>query len=261
MTVHPPRLSTKPAFRTALASCDASLRAAQKLRYDVFVRECGADGALVDHDAGLEIDAFDDNCDHLVLYDDVQDLAVGVYRLIREHHAAALGRFYSESEYDLSALRQSGRRLLELGRSCLHPDYRGGEAMFHLWSALARYVAEHEIALLFGVASFPGASVSRHAQALSLLHHRYLAPASIRPRAITAQARAMDTVGPDAPQDRLAAMRETPALIKAYLRLGGRVGDGAFLDTQFNTTDVCMVLDTEQLNDRHARIYGADLNL
>jgi putative hemolysin len=75
---------------------------------------------------------------------------------LRDDQARAAGQFYSEDEYDLSVLRQSGRRLLELGRSCLHRDYRGGMAMYHLWAALAGYVAEHEIEVLFGVASFTG---------------------------------------------------------------------------------------------------------
>ena len=92
---------------------------------------------------------------------------------------APTGRFYSESEYDLTPLKASGRRLLELGRSCVHPDHRGGTAMFQLWNALADYVLERGIEVLFGVASFHGTDVAALAQPLAWLHHHHLAPAGV----------------------------------------------------------------------------------
>ena len=132
-----------PIFECHLARNDDEVRAAQALRYDVFVRELGADGDLVDHDAGLERDNFDSYARQLLLFDRARpdgEQVVGVYRLIENE--AATGRFYSEAEYDLGPLRASGRRLLELGRSCLHPDYRGGAAMLHMWQGLAGVVAD-----------------------------------------------------------------------------------------------------------------------
>ena len=244
-----------PKFRVVIAQTDEELRAAQALRYDVFVRELGGGGPLVDHEAGLERDEFDPFFDHMLLFDDETGKAVGVYRLLRGEKAAALGRFYSEDEYDLSPLKNSGRRLLELGRSCLAPDYRGGTAMFHLWTGLAEYVAEHQIEILFGVASFHGTDLQALAAPLSLLHHCHLAPPELRVRAIGPQARDMNLMDLDQ-IDRRAAMVQIPALIKAYLRLGGVVGQGAYLDEPFNTTDVCLVMDTDRLNARQARIYG-----
>ena len=98
---------------------------------------------------------FDPFLDHLLLIDRTTQQTVGVYRLMRRDMADRAGGFYSENEYDLTALKSSGREILELGRSCLHPSYRGGMAMFHLWAGLASYVAEHGIEMLFGVASFP----------------------------------------------------------------------------------------------------------
>jgi putative hemolysin len=178
--------------------------------------------------------------------------------LLRQDVAAQVGQFYSEDEYDLTALRQSGRRLLELGRSCLHRDYRGGTAMFHLWSALAQYVAEHKIEVMFGVASFQGTDPHALAAPLSLLHHRHLAPENMRPRAIGTSVQAMDLIAP-ADLDRRAAMLQIPALIKAYLRLGGTVGDGAFVDHNFNTTDVCVMMDTARMNTRQSKIYAGGL--
>ena len=150
---------SSPEFSVTLAAGDEDVRAAQRLRYDVFVEELGGGGMMVDHDARLEQDRFDPFFDHLILRDERLDRVVGVYRVMRQDQAVAAGSFYSASEYDLSPLINSGRKLLELGRSCVHRDYRGGGAMFHLWTALAEYVARHDIEILFGVASFHGRDV------------------------------------------------------------------------------------------------------
>lgn len=249
MPVQPPR------FEVRLAR-DADERVlAARLRYEVFVRELGAEGPLVDHALGLEQDRFDPFFDHLLLFDRARpegDQVVGLYRLMGREGAAAAGRFYSEEEYDLTPLLTSGRPLLELGRSCLHRDYRGGDAMYHLWQGLADHVARRGIGILFGVASFHGTDPARHAAALSLLHYTHLAPAGLRVRARRFQR--MDLVPPDR-IDRRATMVGIPALIKAYLRLGGFVGEGAYVDHAFNTIDVCLVMDADRLNPRQKTIY------
>lgn len=245
-----------PKFRVAMAQTEADLRQAQALRYDVFIRELGGGGAMVDHDAQLEQDRFDPYFDHMLLHDDATGQVVGVYRMLRAEQAAAAGQFYSETEYDLTPLRASGRRLLELGRSCVHADYRGGTAMFHLWAGLADYVARHRVDIMFGVASFHGTDLQALAQPLSLLHHRHLAPQALRVHALPPNAQNMNLMAEDQ-IDRRAAMVQVPALIKAYLRLGGVVGAGAYVDHAFNTTDVCLIMDTGVMSERQKRIYGA----
>lgn len=247
---------TGPKFSVKIAQTPADLLAAQRLRYDVFVRELGGGGALVDDDAGLERDQFDDFVDHMLLTDDSTGQVVGVYRLLRSEQARKAGRFYSETEYDLTPLKTSGRNLLELGRSCLHRDYRGGIAMFHLWNALSAYVGEHDIDILFGVASFHGTNVQALAQPLTLLHHRHLAPPDLRVRAIQGHYQPMNLLDGER-LDRKKAMVMVPALIKAYLRLGGFVGDGAYVDNAFNTTDICLILDTKMMNYKQKRLYSA----
>jgi len=242
-------------FMVKLAETEAELHAAQRLRYDVFVRELGGGGDLVDHAAGLEQDRFDPYFDHMILTEKDSAEVVGVYRLLRGCQAQAAGGFYSEGEYDLAPLKASGKRLLELGRSCLHRDYRGGTAMHWLWRGLADYVARHRIDVLFGVASFHGTDTAQLAAPLSLLHHRHLAPPDLRVRARAASFQPMDLIAEEA-LDRRAAMVQVPSLIKAYLRLGGCVGEGAFVDHKFNTTDVCLIMDTAQMNARQAKIYA-----
>lgn len=245
---------TASSFSVKLASSQAELEAAQRLRYEVFIAELGGCGDMVDHKNQLEKDRFDPYFDHLVLTDTSCDMVVGVYRLMRQDQAERAGGFYSASEYDLSPLISSGRKILELGRSCLHKDYRGGMAMFHLWNGLASYVRQHDIDVLFGVASFHGTDTAALAEPLSLLHHRHLAPKELRVRAQPSAYQPMNLM-PESQLNRPVAMKQIPSLIKAYLKLGGFVGDGAFVDRAFNTTDVCLILDTAQMNERQARFY------
>jgi putative hemolysin len=245
-----------PRFETRLARSAAEIRAAQRLRYDVFVAELGGDGNMVDHDARLECDPFDAHADHLLLLDHAREGApvVGVYRLLMAEQAVAAGAWYTAEEYDLTPLLSSGRKLLELGRSCLDISYRGGPAMMHLWQALADVVLSRDVDILFGVASFHGTDPDELAGPLSLLHHRHLAPEAMRPRARPPHAIEMNRM-PEGQIDRPSALRATPALIKAYLRLGGCVGSGAWVDHQFNTTDVCLVMDTASLSEKHRARY------
>lgn len=249
----------KPQFSTRLASSDSDLRAAQRVRYEVFVNELGSDGPEVDHEQRLERDRFDPYFDHLLLIDEnagseIPEGVVGVYRLLRDDQADQVGQFYSEDEYDLTKLRQTGRRLLELGRSCLLPAYRGSVAMYHMWNGLADYVLKHEIEILFGVASFHGTDPDNIAGSLSLLHSRHLAPEDLRVTAREPNAIKMDRLPADE-VDARAAMLAVPALIKAYLKLGGFVGDGAYLDREFNTIDVCLLMDTERMNKNQRALY------
>lgn len=244
-------------FQVRLAQGPADLRAAQRLRYRVFIEELGGDGPMVDHGNRLERDPFDPVADHLILVDSTRDAeagdhVVGAYRLLRDDQAGAFGRFYCDSEYDLTPLRQSGRRLLELGRSCVDLDYRGGSSVFHLWNALADYVLDNGIEILFGVASFHGTDAAALAQPLSWLRYRHLAPPGLRPRSRRYQP--MDLI-PEAALDRQQAMAAMPPLIRAYLRLGGFVGDGAFIDHEFNTTDVLLLMDTAAMSSRHKGFY------
>ena len=246
-------------FDIRVARSQADLLAAQRLRYRVFIEELGGDGALVDHATRLERDEFDPVVDHLCLIDtrrsaEALDHVVGVYRLLPGTRAAEFGRFYCDAEYDLTPLRRSGRQVLELGRSCVDPAYRGGSGMFLLWSALADYVLDLGIDVLFGVASFHGTDIETLAPSLSWLHHHHLAPPQLRPRAREAGFQSMDLIPADR-LDRREALVAMPALIKAYLRLGGMVGCGAYLDRSFNTTDVFMLMDTRAMSDKHRKFY------
>lgn len=236
---------------TKWAETTEELCAAQRLRYDVFVAEMGGDGPMVDHCAQIEADQFDPYCEHLLLMDQDRPSnaqVVGAYRVLPGEIALQGPGFYSATEFDLSPLIRSGRKLLELGRSCVAAEFRGGTGVFHLWQALAEYVLCQDVSIMFGVASFPGTEIPKLAPALNHLTDHYLAPADIRVRA-TPAARVPET--PSA----IDALGKMPALIKAYLRLGGVVGDGVFIDHAFNTTDICLILDTENMNSRQRQFF------
>jgi L-ornithine Nalpha-acyltransferase len=247
-------------YEAKLADTEAELVGARRLRYRVFVEEMGAVPTAAQREAREEWDVFDPYFDHLVLLHhggrpkDPSDRVVGVYRLMRDTAASAGIGFYGETEYDLGPIRRSERSAVELGRSCVAAGHRGGPAMHLLWNALAEYVLERDIEVLFGVASFHGVDPAPIAEALAFLHHNHLAPPDLRFRARDACRIDMDVLEPDA-IDHAAALRQIPSLIKAYLRLGGFVGDGAFLDREFNTIDVCVVMDTVRMTERYRRFY------
>ena len=254
--------SDKHRYTVRMAENQSEVIAAQRLRYRVFVEELGGNGTLVDHQNRLERDEFDEFAKHLILIDndlpdDDPDRVVGAYRLMTSEDARRAGRFYSASEYDLKPLIDSGRKLLELGRSCLLPEQRGGTAMHRMWATLAGFVLSEGCEILFGVASFHGTDAEALAEPLSALYHKHLAPEDIRVRALPPNRIEMNRV-PLEQIDSARALKATPALIKAYLRLGGFVGDGAWLDREFNTIDVCLMVDTGRMNPRRKAKYTGD---
>ncbi len=245
-----------------LAAGAREVDAAQALRFDVFYREMGAqaDGPMMA--SGRDHDAFDAVADHLVVIDDAAaDLPCGIvatYRLIGGAAAAQAGGFYSASEFDISALTATARNALELGRSCVHPRYRGGRAMQLMWRGLAAYVHAREIDVMFGCASFPGTDPDAIADQLSYLAQTHLAPVALRPRALPD--RFVDMRRRTVPAGAYARIAAgLPPLIKGYLRLGGWVGDGAVIDAAFNTIDVAIVVQTELVTRRYLRHYERDL--
>jgi len=241
-----------------LAETPEEVDAAQALRFQVFYREMGAHADPAAAAAERDVDEFDAVADHLLVLDhdlgNGPEAVVGTYRLIRRAGAAKLGRFYSASEYDIAPLLAFPGQVLELGRSCVAPPYRTRGTLQLLWRGIAAFVFRHRIDLMFGCASLPGTDTAALAPRLSYLHANHLAPPALRPRALPDRYVAMDRMPLDQ-VDRKAALVALPPLIKGYLRLGGFVGDGAVIDQQFNTTDVCIVVKTDLVTEKYYRHY------
>lgn len=241
-----------------LAADPAEVRAAQQLRYRVFYEEMGAKPTPEMEEAHRDFDGFDDICDHLLVIDRSRGTGaegvVGTYRLMRRSQAEQAGRFYTSDEYDISPVVNYPGEILELGRSCVDTAYRNKMTMQLLWRGIAAYVFHYDIALMFGCASLHGTDPEKLALPLSYLYHNHLAPEELRPRALPERYASMDLMRPE--DIHLArGLASVPPLVKGYLRLGGFVGDGAVVDHQFNTTDVCVIVKTDLVSEKYFKHY------
>jgi putative hemolysin len=239
-----------------IATSEEEIAAAQALRYQIFYGEMGARPTAEVLAAGRDIDPYDRVCDHLLVIDHGEDgrpQVVGTYRLLRQVTAAMHRGFYSAGEYDLAPLlasSEAGGQLLELGRSCVAPAWRNNTTIALLWRGIASYLKMHGIGYLFGCASLHGTDPAVHAAELSYLYQQHLAPPHLRARALAEHYVPMDRLAPGS-YDVRAAARALPPLVKGYLRVGASVGDGAFVDRQFNTVDVFVVMPVEQITRRY----------
>mgnify|MGYP000856000880 FL=1 len=239
-----------------LARTQAEIESAQRLRYEVFYEEHGAKPSPEMLAIRRDFDAFDTLADHLIVVFEHAggETIVGTYRLINQEAAKRYGQFYPSAEYDLAPLLNSDAKLLELGRSCVLPQYRTRPIMQLLWQGIAEYVTDHRIDLLFGCASLHGTDLQANAKALSYLYHYHLAPADLRPRALGARYENMNIL-PKESLNLREVFSDLPPLIKGYLRVGARIGDGAVIDAQFNTTDVCIIMQTNLVTSRYRKHY------
>lgn len=230
----------------SVASTPEELREVQRLRYKVFIETLGL-AALTSED-GLDSDEFDEHCDHLIVRDSNTLKVVGTYRVLSAPRAARIGRLYSENEFDLGRLNNVRGRMLEAGRACIHPDYRGGSVIMLLWSGLAEYMRRERCEYLVGCASISVADGGHNAVAVfESLAGKHLAPSEYR---VTPHLPfPIDRVEP-------AAKPQIPPLVKGYLRSGAWIcGDPAW-DPDFESADIFLMLPLANLDGRYARHYG-----
>jgi len=241
-----------------LAESAAEVVAAQALRYRVFYEEMKARPTPEMAAKGLDFDHFDDYCDHLLTFDHDRgsgpEAVIGTYRLLRREAAARAGGFYTAGEYDIGKLLALPGEIVEPGRSCVDAAYRNRSTLALLWNGLAAYCQHHEGLLFFGCGSLHGTDPEALAVPLSYLHHYHLAPEELRVRALDSRYVDMNILPRDAIDGRR-ALAALPPLLKGYLRAGGFVGDGAVIDEQFNTTDVCIIVKTDLVTDRYLKRF------
>lgn len=238
-------LRCEPRLQVGFARTADERRAAQALRWRVFAGELGA--RLPSREPGIDRDEFDRHCEHLVVRDGQTGEVVGTYRLLAPEAARRLGAYYSETEFDLTRLRDVRARMVETGRSCIDPRYRGGAVIALLWAGLARYMATHGYTYLAGCASM-GMADGGHAAAAAYgrARARHLAPVEYQvfPRR-------------PLPLDELDATGEgdLPALIRAYLRAGAWICGEPAWDLDFNTADFFVLLPVANVTPRYARHF------
>ncbi|MEV4037971.1 GNAT family N-acetyltransferase [Streptomyces umbrinus] len=243
-TLDSPPLSTAPTrYTVTLARDEADVRAAQRLRHDVFAGEMGA--LLSSSQPGLDVDAFDAYCDHLLVRDTTTGQVVGTYRLLPPDRAAIAGRLYSEGEFDLGPLAGIRSGLVEVGRSCVHPDYRDGAVIGLIWAGIARYMVDGGHEWLAGCCSIPLADGGTLAAGTwDRVRDKHLAPEEYRVRPL------LPWSGVTRP-----ARTELPPLLRGYLRLGAWVCAEPAHDPDFGVADLYVLLSMRRVNPRYLRHF------
>ncbi len=252
-------------FEVRLVESAKELRQAQRLRYEVFYEEGGAIAAASSKAKRLDLCPFDDICDHLIVLDTEARGAggrpktrlVGTYRLLRRDVAERHNGFYSQGEFDLAPLlaRHPATRFLELGRSCVHADYRSKRVIELLWRGLWLYARHHAVDVLIGCASLAGLDLEANRTPLSFLLRLAQAEPAWQVSAWP-HCRAAFEPAPAEAVDAKRGLLALPPLLKAYLRTGARFGHSAVLDRQFGTTDVFAVMPMGDIEERYLAHYG-----
>ena len=248
--IHPPIPQiARGGLAVSWARHSDEVRQAQRLRFKVFAEEMGA--RLDTTSPGHDVDLFDNYCEHLLVRDQVTEEVVGTYRILTPAQARRVGSTYSDIEFDLTRLRSLRERMVELGRSCVHPDYRHGGVIMALWGALAEFMVRNKLDTMIGCASIPmlhNGIVSGDVAA-SIWHQlkaSHLAPIEyhVHPRL-------------PLPVDQLdgSLAVDPPALIKGYLRLGAKILGAPAWDPDFNTADLPMMMRITDLPPRYRKHF------
>ncbi|MBT6036663.1 MAG: GNAT family N-acetyltransferase [Kordiimonadaceae bacterium] len=251
-------------FEVRIARTKDEIEAGQKLRYQVFFDEMGAQPNDAVRNEKRDYDDFDEICDHLLAFDNSKkgsERVIATYRLLREEKIGGMDEFYSTCEFDLKNLYNDhfrtlmgDRQLLELGRSCVREEYRTNAVINLMWKFIARYIDRHKIAYLFGCASLPGIDQDDLKFPLSYLYHYHKTPDEYNIPAIVGMEQKMNHY-PIEDFDKRDARRSLAPLVKGYLNLGCYIGDGAVIDKQFGTTDVFILLPVDRVEKRYLSLF------
>lgn len=237
-------------LQVKVADTSAEIKAAQSLRFRIFAEEMGAE--VEGAELGLDQDHFDNYCHHLIVQDENQEI-IACTRILTDSMARQAGRYYSESEFDLSAIRSLSGSFMEVGRTCVHPDYRNGGAIGVLWSGLASFMVSHKLDYLMGCASVPVTHDGPSIRGIyEHLKHKYLSPEDLRVSPHSPMPTELFSMPHDFDATRTVAL---PPLLKAYMRLGAYVCGEPCWDPAFNVADMFILLDRRRLNNRYTKHF------
>lgn len=240
-------LTNESRLKVQLATHADDIQRSQRLRHQVFVQEMGA-RAQVDAN-GCEHDDYDPFCHHLLVIDQSTDEVIASTRILTDTQARVAGGFYSASEFDMDMIDRLPGRVMEIGRTCVHPDHRNGATIGMLWQGLARFMDIHRIGHLFGCASIPmqdGGLGARNI--MDELREKFMAPEDQRVAPRTPLPR-IDGTATDESKIRM------PPLLKAYMRLGAQICGEPCWDPEFDCADIFILLDVERLQSRYHRHF------
>ncbi len=242
-------------FEIKLAENSEEVRSAQRLRYQVFVEEMGCRLSCV-HDEGIDVDPFDALCDHIIVVDRQTGATIGTYRLLRRSRLGPQGRFYAEGEFDIASIRRLPGEVLELGRSCVHRDYRRKAIMNRLWARILAYGREHRVTYLFGCSSVYTAEPKEVSRFYDILSRRYGAPSACRVTPLKGREVPDLTPGILKRREEKEVLLKLPALIRSYLKVGARVCGPPAWDKEFGTVDFFVLLDVAEMSWSYMQRLG-----
>ncbi len=242
----PEAVSNPARFRASFAVSQREVLASQRLRYLVFGKEMGA--KLSGRFFRLDRDRYDSFCRHLLIRDTYTGKIVACTRVLTQEHAERAGGFYSSSEFRLDPVLALPGRFMELGRTCVHPDYRNGAVIALLWSRVAEFILDNGYDYLIGCASIDARDGGLNAHAImQRLQEKYMTPSYVR---VEPRHRLPLPVGMQS-----SVQPNIPPLIKAYLSIGARAAGEPCWDEDFGVADVFMLLNVSDMSPRYARHF------
>ena len=243
-----------------LAETNSEIKYAQSLRYSVFYKEKNAKATLSKKMLRRDYDKIDRFADHLIVIDknrrNFQNKIIGTYRLMRGDLANQYGGFYTSTEFNLSNILQlyKNNEILELGRSCVHKKYRNGTTINLLWKAIANYISIYDIKILLGCVSFSGTNVMDFSDELGYLKRNHSLQSELSVKSLDVNIYPINNSKNKNVSD-LKLFIKLPPLIKGYLRVGGKVSESYFVDYDFNTIDLCVVVQTNDINNKYKKKF------
>ena len=238
-------------FTIKIAESNFEIKKAQSLRYNIFFKEKKIKRNNLKFLLKRDYDFYDKISDHLIIIDnnrEVKDNVIGTYRLLRGNCAKLYRGFYTEQEFDISNLKKnfSSKDILELGRSCVHPEYRSGIILKLLWKGISKYIKICKIKILMGCASFNGINPGKFKDEFSLLYKSYRLPKSYNVKSIQD-----NEISFEKNIKQSTILNRLPPLIKGYLKAGGMVSENFYIDKEFETIDYCVIMFTEKIASRY----------
>ncbi len=241
-------------FLIKLAENQKDIESAQRLRYEVFNLELKR-GLKTSDEKGLDIDNFDALCDHVLIIDKKKNLTIGTYRLLLRSHLAPRGSFYSEGEFDLSNIKKLKGEILEMGRSCVHKDYRSSSILNLLWQRILAYVEDYKVAYIIGVPSLYSTDPLEINPIYTLMKKHYYSGEEFRVSPLERCRISGINSSVDLKREERKVFLRLPSLIRSYIKIGALVCGEPALDQDFGTSDFFMLLRVSDIAEQYLRRF------
>lgn len=242
-------------FEVKLAQSQKEIEDSLKLRYEIFKIEIGS-GPKNKEAEGLETDAYDKFCDHLIVIDKTVDKVVGTYRLLLGSKVDKNLGFYSEKFFDINNIKKLAwdYEILELGRSCIHKDYRSRAVINLLWSGIAKYVKDNNVRYLFGPVRLLTHDADEVSRTFRFIKENFYADKEFR--VVPRPENEFKGLNENIEIENSAQIyRGLPPLIKGYLRVGVKVCGLPALNPSLDSVVILILLDTEKMSEVYRHHY------